>query len=64
MLKTIDALAEQKVSGGVQGVSEKHVQHVYLAGLAQFGHQDLDMLLKDLDIAQPVLDKLRSDQLP
>jgi hypothetical protein len=57
--QTLDAFSKQKVCGRVQGISEHHIERVELLAPVNVLDEDLDVLLKDIDIAQTILDKLR-----
>ena len=63
MVQTLNALAEQKVSCSIQRVSKEQVEHVHFWCLLNLLHENLHMLFENMNIAQTVLDKLRTDQL-
>jgi len=48
---------------GIQCVPEHHIKRIDLLTLGDLGHKNLGVLFEDIDVAEAVLDELRSDQL-
>jgi hypothetical protein len=57
--QTLDTFSKQKVCSRVQGISEHHIEGVELLAPVNVLDENLDVLLKDINIAQTILDKLR-----
>lgn len=49
--------------GCVQSIPKHHVESVDFLAIANLGDKNLGMLLKNVNVAEAVLDKLRADQL-
>jgi hypothetical protein len=47
----------------VECVSEHHIKQIDFPALDDLGNEDLGMLFEDVNIAEAILDKLRSDEL-
>lgn len=60
---TVDTRPEQEVRCGVKCILHHHVENVDLGSGTQILHQNLHMFFEDVQIAQTVLDELRSEQL-
>lgn len=60
LVDAADAATEQEVRGSIKSEPKEHVHHVHFP-FAQLDYELLHMFFKDLDIAQPVFDKLRTD---
>ena len=62
LVDAANAATEQEVRGSVKSEPKEHVHHVHLS-FSQLNYELLTMLFEDLNIAQPVFDKLRANQL-
>lgn len=62
VVQASNVAAQQEVSSCIERVPEEHVHHIHFT-LTQLDHEFLHVLFEDVNIAQPVLDKLGADQL-
>lgn len=63
LVQTAYTLAQEEMCSGIQCVPEHHIKRIDLLTLGDLGHEDLGVLFEDVDVAEAVLDELRSDQL-